>query len=114
MPVKLLFDFAVIFFFSGICQCDHFAAGSEIILCKIRILVILYPGPGSHRVDFWILDQDFEGSALRAVSQMGGERRKCLYSSQELFPRMRAGVDPGREKQAAQRGCGTSLSFHDF
>lgn len=64
--------------------------------------------------NFWILDQDFEGSALRAVSQMGGERRKRLYSSQELFPRMRAGVDPGREKQAAQRGCGTSLSFHDF
>jgi len=42
----------------------------------------------------------------------GGENF-LLSSGQELLPRVRAGVSPGKEKRAAQPGCGNSLSFCD-
>lgn len=43
------------------------------------------------------------------------ERENFLLSSgQEPFPRMGAGAVPGKEQQAAQWGCGTSLLFYDF
>lgn len=60
MPVKLLFDFAVICF-SGNCQGVCFAARPEGTACKIEIPVMLRAGSHHMDPDFRILDWDFAG-----------------------------------------------------